>query len=190
MFSKVSPTFYICKFTCGLKFLRALIHAQSLPTREEILGPDHLLKITSIAVAFGDVLDKNGKLDEAYNVYWNAFEALPWWPPDGTEDSKNSTLFKRRIQIALKLGGICRRMQWVEDEERWFFCALEEALKAMRADITLDDIVARFWKTGNIHGKGLIAFDELKLPQWLHMAEFIAICMALAGSYNRQRNFG
>ena len=140
-------------------------------------------------MAFGDVLDKNGKLDEAYGVYQNAFKALPWWPPDGTEDSKNSTLFKSRIQIALKLGSICKRAKRVDDEERWYFCALEEALKAMRADTTLDDIVARFWKTGHIHGKGLIAFDELKLPQWLSMAEFIAICMILAGCYNRQKKF-
>lgn len=136
---------------------------------------------------FGNILEKNGKIDEAYRVYRTAFESLP--SPMGTEDLEvqvTRDLFKTRINIASNLGRMCKEMERIDDEEMWLVRAFEDTLKVIQVKTTLEEVVTNFWETGDIHDNFQIAFDELQLPQWFSITDFIGICIQLTEMYGRK----
>ncbi|KDQ13333.1 hypothetical protein BOTBODRAFT_175646 [Botryobasidium botryosum FD-172 SS1] len=160
--------------------------AAALSDPEAVLGSNHLLKTSGIAVALGDVLEQNNKLADAYNVYCAAYEALH--RSKLSEEKLEPSEMKRSIGIALKLGEIAGRLRRDDDEEAWLVCSFEETLKAIRGDAALAGVSTISSRTGDIRDDGQIALDDLDLPEWLNKAELGAVTERLGEFYARKGN--
>ena len=151
-------------------FHRAWETAKSLPLN--LLGSDPLLKTTGIAIILADVLEDDGKKEEAYNVYQEALQYLQSThldlpPPDepqpdmgGMESLKLLTPPERMRAAALahKLGCMASELKKPEEEEeKWLVWSVNAILMAvMEAPAGSKKIAPRL----------KIVAADMRLPSW------------------------
>ncbi|KZT23713.1 hypothetical protein NEOLEDRAFT_1136204 [Neolentinus lepideus HHB14362 ss-1] len=182
---------------------RALETAQSLPLSD--FSPEPYLKLSGIAVALAEVLEANGKPEEAYKTYADALDRLKKaisyseqlklqelassaptskdTPTHETELVLTGPERLRAVAIACKLGEMADTYQQPEtEEEQWLTWAVEELLRTlidMRQHHKIADATKREEKQKDVQ----IVLADLSLPKWVTKTDVGAPIEALGRFY-------
>ncbi|KAF8808729.1 hypothetical protein BYT27DRAFT_7188693 [Phlegmacium glaucopus] len=166
--------------------------AKSLPL--DLFKPDPLLKISGIAIVLAGVLELDGKKEEAYNVYKEAFwkfqSAYLGLPPDAPPSEMGTETLKlltgpegmRAIAIAYKLGCMASELgKPDEEEEEWLTWAVTAILKVV---MKVPAGSGEHTKAENLY----VMSQDLPLPVWSRVHDLAAPFEALGTFYLKRGN--
>ncbi|RDB30872.1 hypothetical protein Hypma_005891 [Hypsizygus marmoreus] len=154
---------------------RAWETSKTLPL--DAFGAQPHLKTSGIAVCLAGVLESNGKVDKAYDVY---VEALSQLQEVGTKELLSGPENLRAVAISYKLGELAALLQKPEEEEQHLVWAVEALLKSI--------LPTRGPNTGEHHSQAsdsdaLAITTELSLPDWATNTDIAAPFEALGTYY-------
>ncbi|KAF5374399.1 hypothetical protein D9757_011841 [Collybiopsis confluens] len=146
---------------------------QSLPL--ETVGTQPYLKITGLAVAFGDILERAGKGEQAYDLYVQSLDILQ------QDDVKNTLTGPERLRavaLSTKLGELAAQLKRSKaEEEKWLVLAVEELLRIVKGPN--DESLGGSGDDADDYSQGKINFPLLPLPPWMNKTDIGAPLEAL-----------
>ncbi|KAF5358836.1 hypothetical protein D9757_014253 [Collybiopsis confluens] len=158
-------------------FHRAWTTIQSLPL--ETVGTQPYLKITGLAVAFGDILERAGKGEQAYDLYVQSLDILQ------QDDVKNTLTGPERLRavaLSTKLGELAAQLKRSKvEEEKWLVWAVEELLRIVKGPT--DESLGGSGDDVDDYSQGKINFPLLPLPSWMNKTDIGAPLEALGAFY-------
>ncbi|KIK60151.1 hypothetical protein GYMLUDRAFT_43909 [Collybiopsis luxurians FD-317 M1] len=162
-------------------FHRAWNTVQSLPL--ETLGSQPYLKMTGLAVAFGDVLELSNKTEQAYDVYTQALDLLR---QDDVKDTLTGPERLRAVALSSKLGELAAKLNRPKvEEEKWLVWAVEELLRIVKGSSpsSSDSGGGGGSEDVDYHTQGHINLPLLPLPSWMNKTDIGAPLEALGAFY-------
>ncbi|KAL4247743.1 Protein Mrg3-like protein [Abortiporus biennis] len=157
------------------------------------LSTEPYLKLSGIASVYGEVLEKNGKAQQAYEVYSNILQLL--------KDNLKELSGRERVRaaaISYKLGEMAEEYQQpAEEEEKWLVWSVEEMLRIVRDNklglLTSPSIFTPSWSTSQGEKQRqqeqskdeTVDLSELDLPRWITTMDLVGPLQALGSFYGR-----
>ncbi|KAI0792476.1 hypothetical protein C8Q75DRAFT_714509 [Abortiporus biennis] len=136
------------------------------------LSTEPYLKLSGIASVYGEVLEKNGKAQQAYEVYSNILQLL--------KDNLKELSGRERVRaaaISYKLGEMAEEYQQpAEEEEKWLVWSVEEMLRIVR-----DNKLGQQKQSKD----ETVDLSELDLPRWITTMDLVGPLQALGSFYGR-----
>ena len=152
---------------------RAWSAAKLLPV--EVYKDEPYLKLTGIACALGDALEKNNQRDQAYEVYEEALQII--------KDAKNLTGEERlrAVAISSKIGELAEELKKPqEQEEKALAWAVEEVVRLVK-EANAGEIDPQAESSSDTQ----TSLAELELPPWVSKTDVGAPLESLAIFYKR-----
>ena len=153
--------------------IRAYDTACSLPL--ERFAPAPYLKLSGIVAILGEVLEADGRPEQAYEIFVAGLSHLQSHWPELTGKER-----LRGVALAHKVGEMTETYQLGKDEEeKWLTWAAQEALRITKGDSNV--------KEENGESVSMM-LTELDLPKWVNIVDIAAPIEALGAFYAKMQN--